>query len=544
MKLFATAATLLVLATLTVVVSQVTNAPSSAFGEALSQLRGAKAMSYTETIAIEGQPRIVSTKSFVAEDGRKRTEHKGGTVTVFDATGHIRISLMNNTKTAIVADPRPSTTLRLDHKPFLRWLEMLRKLGDKPDKELGAKDFDGKPANGYVATLANRTFTLWVDNASGDPVLVEYDSEINGKPAHITMSDFRFGEEFPESFFSFDVPPGFKVYGQPEDGVKIATQGLETVWSHKGFWTSVASACGEPLVHGLAAGQGQVIALDAEGKSVATTPIGGNRDTSLRLANLVADEDVEFLTFQHWGEPSVHAHRADGTLLWSFEEKAAVNDVCAADLDGDGLDEVIISYNGGGGVCVLSIAGELLWKDSELRNVWHVTAGKFTGDGHTQVVTTSSSGKVHVFDAQGKRLQELEPGFYANLVRPWRRTADGKDIILVAGGDKADFALAALSLPGKIDWSVELPARPQHAAASRQRPWLAIALGDGSVRVIDLATAKEIAQVGGHGGNADVAWLDSADSPPLLVVADHKSLVAYSITEPPASSTTNDAPAK
>ncbi len=61
------------------------------------------------------------------------------------------------------------------------------------------------------------------------------------------------------------------------------------------------------------------------------------------------------------------------------------------------------------------------------------------------------------------------------------------------------------------------------------RPWVALSLTDGSVRVIDLATAKEITQVGGHGGNSDVAWLDAADGDPQLVVADGKSVVSYHI---------------
>ncbi len=460
MRLFTTAAALLVLATLTVFVSQVTHAPPSAFGNALMHLRGAKAMSYTEEIATEGKPQLVTTKSYVAEDGRKRTE-QGDTATVFDATGHIRITLINGSKTgsktAIVANPRPNAMLGLGHRPFLRWLEMLREIGDKPDKELGTKDFDGKPAKGYVATLGKRTFTLWVDEAGGQPVLIEYDSEINGKPAHITMRDFRFDEEYPESFFSFAVPPGYKVYGQPADGVEIATKGMEPIWSHKGYWKSVAG--GKSIVYGLK-GRKQVIVLDADGKTVATTLIENNRGASLCLAHLQNDEDIEFLAFRFTPENVVQAYRDDGTLLWSFAEQDAIDDVCAADLDGDGLDEVIIGYNGGTGLRVLSPAGELLWKDTSLGNVWHVTAGRFTGDGKMQVVTTSSKGQVHVFDTQGKRLQGVEPGFYANLVCTWHSNDDGKDTVLVAGGGKDKFVLSAIVLPGRVDWTVNLARAP------------------------------------------------------------------------------------
>ncbi len=529
MRIFTTAAAVLVLVSLVFLTTQVTHAPPSAFGNALRQLRGAGAMSYVRTIAIEGQPRLVRTKTLVSEDGRMRTE-QGFSSTVFDSSGRVRITLIDDTNTAIVSDPSPLPALVAGHKPFSQWLEMLREIGDKPDKALETKEIDGKPAKGYVATRANLTFTLWVDEASGDPVLVEYDSNVNGKPAHITMRDFRFNEAFPESFFSFDVPEGYKIYGQPADGKPITMKGLEGAWSHKGFWTSVASTQDGRRIYTLKT-PGEVVELDSQGNTVGTTLIGGNRGMSLRVARL-AGNDVAFLTFGFPGENAVRAFQADGTELWSFAEADAVNDVCAADLNGDGLDEIAISYNASTGIRVLNHSGELLWKDTRFGNVWHLTAGVFEKGGQRQVATSANS-KIHVYEADGQDLQDLSPGFHAHLVRTWRREGDHPDAVLIAGTDAGRFKLAALTLPGKIEWSIELPARAQRAAAAGQRPWLAISLGDGSVRVIDLVTTKEIARVGGHGGNADVAWLEVGDGEPQLFVTDSKSLASYRVTPSP-----------
>lgn len=542
MRIFTTAAALLVLVSLVFLTAQVTRTPPSAFGNALMQLRGEGAISYVQTIAVEGKPHLVKTKTFVSEDGRMRTE-QGPTVTISEPSGRIRITLMDETKTAHVSDPRPMPDVLAGRKPLLQWLEMLRELDDKPDKELGSKEIDGKLAKGFVATRANQTFTLWVDEAGGDPVLVEYDSQINGKPAHISMSDFRFGEKFPESFFSYEVPVGYKIYGQPADGKPIAKQGLEVAWSHQGFWTAVDTAIGRPGVYALKS-PNQGIGLDQDGKTTSTTLLNENRGMSLRTARLKNDSEVSLLRFGYPGENAVRAYQQDGTLIWNFKEEQAVNDVCPFDLDGDGLDEVIISYNASGGIRVLNPTGELRWKDTMLTNVWHVTAGKFTGDGRAQAVVTSGDGKAHLFDADGKPIPELEPGFYAHLVRSWRRTSESKDTILVAGGDKSQSALAAITLPGKVEWSTKLPARAQQAAAAQTRPWLAISLGDGSVRVVDLTTGNQFAQGGGHGGNADVAWLEAPERQPLLVVTDHKSIVAYSVSAPLASSPKDEPPAK
>lgn len=55
-------------------------------------------------------------------------------------------------------------------------------------------------------------------------------------------------------------------------------------------------------------------------------------------------------------------------------------------------------------------------------------------------------------------------------------------------------------------------------------------LADGSVRVINLMTGKEIAHVGSQGSRADVAWLPAKEGDPLLVIATNVELQAYRIT--------------
>ena len=94
--------------------------------------------------------------------------------------------------------------------------------------------------------------------------------------------------------------------------------------------------------------------------------------------------------------------KAPGKPLWSYLGGGGVDDVWAADLNGDGLDEVIIGYNGGTGVHVLDHSGKLLWKNTAVANVWHVDAGNFAGDGRPAVVTTSAAGKVHLLQADGR----------------------------------------------------------------------------------------------------------------------------------------------
>jgi len=189
---------------------------SNAWAQAIKQVREAKSLSYTELLTLKGQEQPVKTRNFIATDGRKRTEHAGmgkarGVTTIFDANGFVRITLIEDSKTALVPDrveapggnPRPV---------FLAWLDSLKKAGDKPDKELGRKVLDGRNVTGFVATLGLLTFTMWVDDATGKPARIEYESQIQGTGyERSVMTDFRFDENLDESLFSFDVPEGYKV---------------------------------------------------------------------------------------------------------------------------------------------------------------------------------------------------------------------------------------------------------------------------------------------------------------------------------------------
>jgi len=134
------------------------------------------------------------------------------------------------------------------------------------------------------------------------------------------------------------------------------------------------------------------------------------------LANLIGDDRPELLTYTPWGR-GLTASDNRATKLWSYSKGQGIDDVWAADLNADGLDEVIIGYNGGTGLHVLDNRGTLLWEYTRIANVWHVCAGDVDGDGTVETVTTSATGQVHLFDDQGKKLKNLKTDCYANMVR-------------------------------------------------------------------------------------------------------------------------------
>ena len=220
MKFMTAAAALVLIASVVTMLDLALNSPSSAFGHALKQVREARSMSYSQVQTVAGQQQPISTRVFVAENGRRRSELLGNgklvsVATIFDTTGYIRLVLMENVKSAIVIDAKEDRGINAGVM-FMAWLQDLKKLGDKPDKELGKKEFEGKRVTGFVAAQGNCTFTIWLDDATGELVRIEYDSPVNDAAHHIVMTDFRFNENLGESLFSFEVPAGYKVSKQPE----------------------------------------------------------------------------------------------------------------------------------------------------------------------------------------------------------------------------------------------------------------------------------------------------------------------------------------
>jgi hypothetical protein len=161
-------------------------------------------------------------------------------------------------------------------------------------------------------------------------------------------------------------PPAGKPVGEP--------MRLELVWSigHEGYGVfegvdvdrttgEVYAGCGGYGVPREGTCYLSVARLDRRGKEIARIRAGPFKEQAsgdLRLANLDDEGGPEFITAGVWSR-AVHAFDAEGKTRWSYVQPHGVDDIWAADLDGDKRDEVIIGYNGDGGVQVLNPDGTL-----------------------------------------------------------------------------------------------------------------------------------------------------------------------------------------
>jgi peroxiredoxin len=313
---------------------------------------------------------------------------------------------------------------------------------------------------------------------------------------------------------------------QPAAALK--PEGLERVWSHPGAYMGISTD--SRGIYAVRNGRTCDV-FDGHGQKQREFELPG-RAQFLRAARLSSADETSFVAYSGWGD-SILASSGDGTLLWRQSDARGIDDVWPADLDGDGLDEVIAGYNGSTGLHVFNRDGKRRWSYTRIGNVWHVCSGDLNGDGRVEVISTSAEGRVHIFTADGKVLENWQTPIYASMVRAGRlHEGDRQDTVFVVGSSQAEESLLALDVAGRPIWSVRFPAAHNHcdsSAVCRERPWIAVGMRGGLVSVVD-STGRIIARVGDQGQLPEVAWSSPESAAPLLLVATGQQLNAYRIT--------------
>lgn len=166
-------------------------------------------------------------------------------------------------------------------------------------------------------------------------------------------------------------------------------------------------APGEEL--GIVGSSGAVF-LGENMESKATVDLRGGYHECTSLIDVEGDGATEFLYRGSWLSPVIlYSH--SGRRVWSHTGESGVDDAAAGDLDGDGIAEVVVGFNGGGGVHLLNAKGQKLWGVPD-GNVWHVEIVDTDGDGKNEIVHSNAAGKVTVRDSEGNVIRQGRPPLY------------------------------------------------------------------------------------------------------------------------------------
>lgn len=112
----------------------------------------------------------------------------------------------------------------------------------------------------------------------------------------------------------------------------------------------------------------------------------------------------EYLTNDTWAAPATLVDAA-GRTLWTAPNSDGVDDSCAADILADGNPEIIVSYNGSGGVSAFNGGTTPIWNVPD-GNCWHVAAFRDGPLGPWRIVHSDAAGLITVRDASGNVMSQ------------------------------------------------------------------------------------------------------------------------------------------
>jgi hypothetical protein len=269
--------------------------------------------------------------------------------------------------------------------------------------------------------------------------------------------------------------------------------------------------------------------LDSGGAEKSTVPLP-NRFTNIECGRNKAS-GARLLGYGNWGQV-VEVIDHSGKELWNFKSTFGADGAHWGDLDGDGVDEMIVGMNGFGGLEALSSDGKKLWSAS-LGNVWNQAIVSATSNGPARVFATEAGGTVRVFDGTGHPMATLHPGgdYFAQMTA---HAVDDKSLQIIG---ITGSTTVAFDETGKIAWKT--------SAVSNPGGWRSCCFaagdlkGDGSTQWVfidgsgDLVVAtpggEKISSIANQKGIEDFAVASRAGQGGLLMTLSHGTITAYQL---------------
>ena len=191
---------------------------SVAFADVARKVRESRSLIFTLPVPIPNPQNPDTTitvpgKLSVLEGDRLRMEIPDVVTMVFDLRNNRGIALDHKGKHAIVIhnlNPFPNQR-NPNQADLVKTIQALKRLGGKPERELGEQQFDGRTLRGFVATQDLITFTVWADPRTGDPVRIEF-APPGEDGQKMTFADIQIDAPIDPADFNLAIPRGYEQF--------------------------------------------------------------------------------------------------------------------------------------------------------------------------------------------------------------------------------------------------------------------------------------------------------------------------------------------
>ena len=198
-------------------------------------------------------------------------------------------------------------------------------------------------------------------------------------------------------------------------------------------------------------------------------------------ANLGGDKQTVIAGSDNW---HYYALSAEGEELWHYESVHGSTAGAAADVDGDGIDEVALGTEYYWWHLV-NAEGERLWNYSSRTGptVNACAIGDMDGDGKAEVLFGGADSNVHAISSAGELLWKLSTADEVSAIACADVDGDGADEAIVAS---LSFNVYALKAGGDVLWRRDLGMPVNDMCISGDT--VCVTVADGRVVTLDLAT--------------------------------------------------------
>jgi hypothetical protein len=266
--------------------------------------------------------------------------------------------------------------------------------------------------------------------------------------------------------------------------------------------------------------------LDAAYQTVETTRLSGT--VVLKIVPVRAGDRIGAVGFSVWSDHVSVVDPRDGTARL-HRTPHGMNDAQPLDLDGDGVDEILLGLNGAGGISAMRIDGTRLWSNTTIGNVSSVHAGDLVGDAGLEIAAVHAGSDVRIFNGAGEDVASAPSPLSPTFVRI-APVADrpGRSALFVAGYEGDRYGIAMINLRGQKRWSRVFDAFHAKRGSVDVSPsgrWYAVLVAqsanearDSYIVLGDMRTGEPVAAAPASSGWA-IAWRSEDDAELLLLAS-------------------------